>query len=165
MLGTAVQLDLAATYLDSEFRDSCLADPKHPLPQPEPGCTGPASATSKACSCRARRSSSCRSGAQYTLDLPNTGQLILRGDYSHQSRIYFSAFEVTELSQEGYGWAKARLAYVAPGASWQLAAFIDNITDEEVISNATYIADIVDSTITGNMAPPRTYGVQFKVQF
>ena len=42
---------------------------------------------------------------------------------------------------------------------------VDNITDEEVISNATYIADIVDSTITGNMAPPRTYGAQFKVQF
>jgi iron complex outermembrane receptor protein len=104
-------------------------------------------------------------GAQYTLDLPNTGQLNLRGDYSHQSRIFFSAFEVTELSQEGYGWAKARLAYVAPGGGWQLAAFIDNITDEEVISNATYIADLVDSTITGNMAPPRTYGVQFKVQF
>jgi len=96
---------------------------------------------------------------------PEVGQLILRGDYSHQSRIFFSAFEVTELSQEGYGWAKARLAYVAPGAGWQLAAFIDNITDEEVISNATYIADLVDSTITGNMAPPRTYGVQFKVQF
>src|SRR5918995_1619679 len=41
LLGTAVELDLAATYLDSEFRDSCLADPKHPLPQPQPGCTGP----------------------------------------------------------------------------------------------------------------------------
>ena len=37
LLGTAVQLDLAATYLDSEFRDSCLADPKHPLPQPRAG--------------------------------------------------------------------------------------------------------------------------------
>ena len=165
LLGTAVQLDLAATYLNSEFRDSCLADPKHPLPQPDPGCTGPSQRNLEGLQLPRAPELKLSVGAQYTLDLPNTGQLILRGDYSHQSRIFFSAFEVTELSQEGYGWAKARLAYVAPGASWQLAAFIDNITDEEVISNATYIADLVDSTITGNMAPPRTYGVQFKVQF
>jgi len=165
LLGTAVQIDLAATYLNSEFRDSCLADPKHPLPQPEPGCTGPSQRNLEGLQLPRAPELKLSVGAQYTLDLPNTGQLILRGDYSHQSRIFFSAFEVTELSQEGYGWAKARLAYVAPGAGWQLAAFIDNITDEEVISNATYIADLVDSTITGNMAPPRTYGVQFKVQF
>ena len=165
LLGSAVQLDLAATYLDSEFRDSCLADPKHPLPQPDPGCTGPSQRDLEGLQLPRAPELKLSVGAQYTLDLPNTGQLILRGDYSHQSRIYFSAFEVTELSQEGYGWAKARLAYVAPGGGWQLAAFIDNLTDEEVISNATYIADIVDSTITGNMAPPRTYGVQFKVQF
>jgi len=103
--------------------------------------------------------------AQYSLDLPNAGQLILRGDYSHQSRIFFSSFEVRELSQQEYGWLKARVTYVAPDSHWQLAAFIDNITDEKVISNATYIADIVDSTITGNMAPPRTYGAQFKYHF
>jgi iron complex outermembrane recepter protein len=165
LFGTALQVDLAATYLNSEFRDSCLADPKHPLPQPEPGCTGPSQRNLEGLQLPRAPELKLSVGAQYTLDLPNTGQLILRGDYSHQSRIFFSAFEVTELSQEGYGWAKARLAYVAPGAGWQLAAFIDNITDEEVISNATYIADLVDSTITGNMAPPRTYGVQFKVQF
>ena len=104
-------------------------------------------------------------GAQYTFGLANAGQLLLRGDYSHQSRIYFSAFEVEELSQESYDWLKARAVYLEPNGRWQLAAFVDNITDEEVISNATYIADIVDSTITGNMAPPRTYGVQFEYQF
>ena len=120
LLGTAVQLDLAATYLDSEFRDSCLADPKHPLPQPEPGCTGPNQRNLEGLQLPRAPELKLSVGAQYTLDLPNTGQLILRGDYSHQSRIYFSAFEVTELSQEGYGWAKARLAYVAPGG--QLAA-------------------------------------------
>ena len=165
LLGSAVELNLAATYLDSEFRDSCLADPKHPLPQPDPGCSGPNQRNLEGLQLPRAPELKLSVGAQYTLDLPNTGKLILRGDYSHQSRVYFSAFEVTELSQEGYGWAKARLAYVAPRGSWQLAAFIDNITDEEVISNATYIADIVDSTITGNMAPPRTYGAQFKVQF
>jgi iron complex outermembrane receptor protein len=165
LLGTAVQLDLAATYLHSEFRDSCLADPKHPLPQPQPGCTGPSQRNLDGLQLPRAPDLKLSVGAQYTLDLPNSGQLIMRGDYSHQSRVYFSAFEVTELSQESYGWAKARVAYVAPGARWQLAAYIDNITDEEVISNATYIADLVDSTITGNMAPPRTYGAQFKVQF
>src|SRR5690606_17170072 len=41
LITPAFQLDFNATYLDSEFKDTCLADPKRPLPQPEPGCTGP----------------------------------------------------------------------------------------------------------------------------
>ena len=159
------QIDLNATYLDSEFKDTCLADPKHPLAQPAAGCSGPNQQNLDGLRLPRAPELKLSVGAQYTVDLSGGGKVILRGDYAHQSRIFFSAFEVDELSQQGYGWVKARIAYVPGGGRWQIAAFVDNATDEEVISNATYIADLVDSTITGNMAPPRTYGAQVRYEF
>ena len=165
LITPAFRLEFGATYLDSQFKDTCLADPKHPLPQPAAGCSEANQQNLDGYQLPRAPEFKVSLGAQYTIDFANAAQLILRGDYARQSQVYFSAFEVKELSQEAYDWVKARVVYVAPQGRWQLAAFVDNITDEEVISNATYIADIVDSTITGNMAPPRTYGMQFKYQF
>jgi iron complex outermembrane recepter protein len=159
------QFDFNATYLDSEFKNTCLLDPKHPLPQPAAGCSGPGQQNLEGLQLPRAPKFKMSVGAQYTFALADGGKLVLRGDYARQSRIFFSAFEVEELSQKGYGWLKARVAYLRPGGRWQFSAFVDNATDEKVISNATYIADIVDSTITGNMAPPRTYGAQVKYQF
>jgi iron complex outermembrane receptor protein len=165
LITPALRLEIGATYLDSQFQDTCLADPKHPLPQPAAGCTEPNQQNLDGFQLPRAPEFKVSVGAQYTFALANAAQVILRGDYTRQSRVYFSAFEVEELSQDSYDWMKARAVYVEPQGRWEVAAFIDNITDEEVISNATYIADIVDSTITGNMAPPRTYGAEFKYQF
>src|SRR5690606_17259552 len=114
-----------------------------PLPQPEPGCTGPNQQNLEGRQLPRAPEFKMSLGAQYTFTLGNGGKLILRGDYARQSRVYFSAFEVRELSQEGYGWLKGRVAYLHPGGHWEFSAFVDNATDEDVISNATYIADIV----------------------
>ncbi|MEP7244518.1 MAG: TonB-dependent receptor [Gammaproteobacteria bacterium] len=159
------QFDFNATWLGSEFKDTCLADPKHPLPQPAAGCTGPGQRNLQGLQLPRAPKFKMSVGAQYTHPFNDGSKLVLRGDYARQTRVYFSAFEIQELSQKGYGWLKARVNYVRPGGRWQFSAFIDNATNEEVISNATYIADIVDSTITGNMAPPRTYGAQVRYQF
>lgn len=164
LLSRNFEVDLSATYLDSQFEGTCLADPKYPLVTPEAGCTGPSQRNLEGFQLPRAPEFKFSIGAQYTFDLGNSGDLTFRGDYSHQTRVYFSSFEVEELSQEPFGWLKARVTYAAPSGHWDLAAFVDNITDERVISNATYIADIVDSTITGNMSPPRTYGLQLRVR-
>jgi len=161
----AFQLDLSATYLNAEFRDTCLADPKYPLPQPQAGCSGPSQRNLEGFQLPRAPKFKAGLGAQYTVSLRDGAQLILRSDYARQARVYYSAFEIGELSQKGYDWLKARATYVFPSGAWKLSAFVDNATDERVISNATYIADIVDSTITGNMAPPRTYGAQIQYAF
>ncbi len=161
----ALQIDLNATYLDAEFRNTCLADPKFPLPLPESGCTEVNQQNLAGNQLPRAPKFKTSLGAQYTQQLGDLGELVFRSDYVHQARVYYSAFEVGDLSQKAHSWLKARVTYVHPDGHWTLAAFIDNATDERVISNATYIADIVDSTITGNMAPPRTYGAQLQYEF
>jgi iron complex outermembrane receptor protein len=42
---------------------------------------------------------------------------------------------------------------------------VDNVTDEKVITNATFTGDIIDSIAVGNMAPPRTFGIQVDYRF
>lgn len=160
-----LQVDFSFTYLDSKFQDTCLADPKNPLPAPQPGCTGPGERNLDGFQLPRAPKLKLAVGAQYEFDMGDRGRLVLRGDYAWQKRVYFSAFQVRDLSQKAYGWSKARLTYIAPGDDWRLAVYIDNITNEKVMSNATYIADIVDAPIFGVMAPPRTYGVQASINF
>lgn len=164
-LAPEFEVDVNATYLDSQFVNTCLADPKHPLPTPAAGCSGPSQQNLDGNKLPRAPEFKTTLGAQYTFTTPDSGQFIVRGDYAWQSRVYYSAFQVLELSQKSYDWFKARATYVAPSGAWQIAAYIDNISNVKAITNATYIADIVDSTITGNMAPPRTYGVQLRVKY
>lgn len=165
LLSKNFQLDFGLTYLDSEFNNTCLADPKHPLPTPEAGCTGPSQRNIDGFQLPRAPKLKFALGGQFTFPLGNGGQLILRGDYSWQDKIYFSSFQVNELSERSYGWGKARLTYAAPRNNWRIAAFIDNIGDVEVMSNLTYSADLVDGQLIGVMAPPRTYGLQFGIDF
>jgi len=164
-LTPAFLIDVGATWLDSQFVDTCLADPKRPLPAPQPGCTGVNQQNLDGFQLPRAPRFKFSVGAQYSIATANGGRIVLRGDYSRQSRIFFSSFEVAQLSQPSFDWLRARITYMLPGGHWQVAAFADNITNERVISNATFIADLVDSTITGNMAPPRTYGVQLSVRY
>ena len=165
LLTPEFEIDFGATYLDSAFKDTCLADPKYPLPAPQPGCTGPNQRNLDGFPLPRAPKFKMVLGAQYTADLGDAGRVILRGDYSLQSRQYFNAFKLEEMSQKKFGWLKARVTYVAPSETWKIAAFVDNITDEKVMTSMTYWADLADGITAGVMAPPRTYGVQASLSF
>ncbi len=160
-----LRIDAGLTLLDAVFKNTCLADPKHPQPAPDPGCTGPSQINIDGFQLPRAPEAKFSIGAQYTVPLASGAKIMLRGDYAWQDRIYFSSFEVLELSEPSYGWGKARITYVEPGNRWRLAAFVDNIGDAAVISNLTYSADLVDSQAIGVMAPPRTFGAQFSFNF
>ncbi len=155
LLGDNFVVDFAATWLDAEFANFSAEDPKarqlgiqvldgRRLPR------APELKTSL--------------GLEYTMDLA-AGSLAFRADYAWQDDVFFSAFNVSQLSQDAFGWGKLRVTYRPDSARWRLSAFVDNVSDEEVISNATFNGDIIDSTVTGNMAPPRTFGVEAYMKF
>lgn len=154
-LGRGLTLDFGVTWLDAEFANFMAIDPKAPQLglQNLDGNRMPRAPELK-----------LALGAEYALRA-GPGELVLRADYAWQDEVYFSAFNVPQLYQDSYGWAKARVSWIADSGRWRISAFADNLTDEEVISNATFNGDIIDSTVTGNMAPPRTYGVEFNYQF
>lgn len=114
-------------------------------------------------------------GAQYAFDLGDAGSLTVRGDISWQDQIFFAAFQNAEpvagspalsvLEQGAYTWLRARATYESENRGWYVAAFIDNITDATVITNAIFTGDIVGSRAAGNLAPPRTFGLEAGVRF
>ncbi len=151
VITSALQIDFAVTLLNSEFKDIALIDPKQPglgLQDLE-GNNMPRAPEYKFVL-----------GIQYEIDLGDSGSLMLRGDYSKQDKVYFSAFNLDQLGQDGYDWLKARASYKTNDEHWEIAAFADNITNEVVVTNATFNGDIIDSTVVGNLAPPRTYGLE-----
>ena len=155
-LTNALQLDFGFAWLDSKFTDLLIVDPKRPelgLLDLE-GNVLPRAPEIK-----------FNIGLQYTLPLESGASVTIRGDYAWQDEVFFSAFNVSQLRQGSYGWGKAKISYQNPDETWDISAFIDNIGDEVVANNATFNGSIIDSTATGNLAPPRTYGIEVSFRF
>ncbi len=148
----ALRFDANLTWLDAEFTSGALPDPKYPAlgVQQLSGKKLPRAPDLKAAV-----------GVQYEIALQEQSNVTLRIDYSWQDKIYFSAFNVAPLSEKSYGWLKTRAAYTGSDGRWSVAAFIDNATNEKVATNKIFNGDIIGSTVVGNLAPPRTYGVEF----
>lgn len=151
----ALRIDASVTWLDAQFTEGALPDPKFPAQgvQSLDGRKLPRAPEWKA-----------GVGAQYVASVSNGGTITLRADYIWQDEIYFSAFNVPQLKEDSYGWAKARLIYASPTGNWSLAAFIDNATGEAVATNKIFNGDIIGSTVVGSLAPPRTYGIELTLR-
>lgn len=151
----AFRIDLNATWLDAKFTDGALLDPKYPA-------LGVQSLSGK----RLPRAPKFKAGlgAQYEATLGNRGNLTFRADYTWQDDTYFSAFNIPVLHERSYGWTKARVLYSSPSETWTVAAFIDNATNEAVATNKIFDGDIIGSAVLGNLAPPRTYGLEFAIR-
>jgi iron complex outermembrane receptor protein len=114
-------------------------------------------------------------GAELRFDVPAGGALRVRADYTWQDEIFFSAFQSREplpgapalavMRQKAFGWLKGRVSYDDANGRWNLAAYIDNATDERVATNQIFTGDIVGARVAGNLAPPRTYGVELGYRF
>ncbi|MEP6549260.1 MAG: TonB-dependent receptor [Gammaproteobacteria bacterium] len=152
----AFRIDANLTWLDAEFTDGALLDPKYPAlgVQQLSGKKLPRAPDLKA-----------TLGAQYQFDLRDQSGITLRVDYAWQDRIYFSAFNVQDLSERSYGWLKGRATYTGTSGKWNVAAYIDNATNEVVATNKIFNGDIIGSTVLGSLAPPRTFGVEFNVRY
>jgi iron complex outermembrane receptor protein len=102
-------------------------------------------------------------GVRYDRRLARGGSVPLRIDYAYKGTYYldFSAAPETEwLRQGSYGVLNARLAYVAPGAKWEIGLWGANVTDE------AYYEDAVLTSVSSRVsfADPRTYGIDVKLR-
>ena len=152
----AALIDFAVTWMSPEFADYLAFDTKRPQlgTQDLSGNVLPKAPRWK-----------LALGAQYTVPVADVGDLTLRADWSWQDEIFFNAFEDPLLSQGSFSWVKARATFETADGRWRVAAFVDNLTDETVVSNAIFTGDIVGANVAGNLAPPRTYGVEIGFNF
>jgi iron complex outermembrane receptor protein len=146
LLTHSLRLEASATWLDATFTEGAFLDPKFPE-------LGIQSLDGK----KLPRAPEWKSvvGAQF-----EHGPITLRASYTWQDKIFFSAFNVSQQSQDAYGWLRARATYTSPSRRWSIAAYGDNLTDETVATGMIFSGSIIGSMAVGNLAPPRTFGVE-----
>src|SRR5690606_7848516 len=103
--------------------------------------------------------------AMYETPVGALGDLTLRADYSHRSKVYFDTFNHPRAVQEPFGLLNARvqldLAEPVAGANLSVAVYGKNLTDEAYPTFASPAA----GGIAMRSDTPLMYGVELKAAF
>jgi iron complex outermembrane receptor protein len=101
--------------------------------------------------------------AEYAVGLPGNSQLVLRGDYSYESKQFFDAANSTTAGsyQPGYGLANARITYVPARGDWSVALWAKNLGNTHYYQNVLILAP-TGLAVAGE---PLTFGGSFKFSF
>jgi len=97
-------------------------------------------------------------GAIYTIETHN-GSLDLGLNYNYTGRQYFSFGRIAP--QKAYSLVSGQVAWTAPGDRWTVTLWGKNLTDTQY----HYALGIAARGLTGNPAPPRTFGVTLSGRF
>ena len=103
-------------------------------------------------------------GAEYRAQLAK-GDLVFRGDARFVDDVWLTAFNTDHMKQDAYEWFRASVTYESAQGDWVLSAFVDNITDERIISAALITSALVGAPIAGAFEAPRTYGASVSFRF
>ncbi len=95
-------------------------------------------------------------GAQNSFPIAGGGELLLRGEYDHESRIYHQPGEPRAFSRAPTHLFNARLALRTADGRWSIAMFGKNLGDERYIGHAFPVLGEPRATIT----PPRIFGLE-----
>jgi iron complex outermembrane receptor protein len=97
-------------------------------------------------------------GANYTMPVGDDGEVIFNALLSHTGKVYFEADN--RLSQPGFTIVNGAIEY-KPNPNWGIELFVNNLTDKQY-----YVVAVGGSTGDhGELAAPRTYGVNLKFDF
>lgn len=164
MIGDRLSIDASATFVKSKIGTLALACPMTALPAcpgipgffPTGGATIDVSGNQLAQSPKF----SFTIGGRYTAPLAG-GELTASVNYAHKSTIYTQVYADTPpfdvLRQGPVGTLDASLRFEGGSKKWFGEIYMDNITDEDVLT-AGFV--IPPSGIYGSYAPPRTFGAR-----
>ena len=156
-----VQLDASMTHLNAEFTKGELTEPLRPAPiTQEPGSlvtdldglTLPRAPDWK-----------FQVGLQAEFSVASN-PLLLRLDYSWQSEIYYTVFNIDAASQDDYGVVNVRAEYQVDDR-WRVAMFGKNISDESYFTNQILTGTVYGAEFVGTLGAPKTYGLEVAFNF
>jgi iron complex outermembrane receptor protein len=107
-------------------------------------------------------------GAEYGF-VTSFGTITPRVDAFFSGKVQFLPDNYFTSTQKAYHLTNLRLTWVDPDSRWKAEAFVENVEDEDVISN-----DGLQSITLGQQGlepdnfvyyPPRTFGVRVGVNF
>jgi iron complex outermembrane receptor protein len=99
--------------------------------------------------------------AQYNWDLPDGARIWVRGEYSYQTRVYFTAVNDDIQTQAAYGLANFLVGWNSTNGRWGVDAYIKNALNQQyIIQTGSFSA-----TPAGTAGPPMTIGAQVSRKF
>jgi iron complex outermembrane receptor protein len=150
-----LQLDGTLSYLHSEYKDFVSADPGNLAAGPRNLAGNQLTQAPKF---------TMNAGMQYSW--PSLGgELTLRGEANHVSRVYFTAFNVNQVSQAANTKFNAFLTYRSGDDHWSGTLFARNITDKVTRANGLMSSAVVGAPVTGSVSAPRTFGATIGYRF
>ena len=140
-------LQVGLSFMDSKVKDILLPDlvtvVDHDLPQAPPF--------------------SANALARYELPIGN-GIASIQGDVYYTDDFCFTALCAPVEEEASYTVANARIAYGAGDGRWEVAAFVNNLFEEEYRVYA-FDSSLFAGVVAGVYAKPRTYGVTASFRF
>ena len=140
-------LQLGASFMDSEVKDILLPDlatvVDHDLPQAP--------------------SFSANALARYEFPLAG-GTASIQGDVLYTDDFCFTVLCAPVEAEESYTVANARIGYEAPDGRWEVAAFVNNLFEEEYRVYA-FDSSLFSGVVAGVYGKPLTYGVTASFRF
>ncbi len=144
---TGCMLQLGASFMDSKVKDITLPDlatvVDHDLPQAPPFAANAL--------------------ARYEFPL-GAGTASVQGDVYYTDDFCFTTLCAPVEQEASYTVANARVGYAAPNGRWEVAAFVNNLFEEEYRVYA-FDSSLFAGVVAGVYAKPRTYGVTASLRF
>ncbi|NOX49556.1 MAG: TonB-dependent receptor, partial [Gammaproteobacteria bacterium] len=102
--------------------------------------------------------------AQFTLPVGNNGRLRIRADSSYQSEVFNEPANIPSVTTDSVWRVNARAVYEQLEQGWEVALFVTNLTDAEVIAHGLPLLDALGFA-EAIYAPPREFGISFTKRF
>ncbi|MBB6123094.1 TonB-dependent receptor [Sphingobium subterraneum] len=104
--------------------------------------------------------------ASYTIDLGSGGSLVPAVQSRYESARWLSDSFLPETHVGSNTRTDASLTYNAPGDHWSIAAYVNNIENDDVPSNVFLNSSHpIIPFVSATLRPPRTYGIRARVNF
>ncbi len=100
---------------------------------------------------------------QHTFQLGDSAVLIPRLDYVYRGKVFNNIANTEEIAQDAYDLLNVRLLYGPASGSWDIAAFVTNLTDEEFLDHGLITGSFGFNI--GIPGRPREWGLTAQYRF
>jgi len=155
-----IQLDFSGAWLHSAYHNFSTPDPSRPELITPSNPTGTVVLDGNQLT--QAPEFSANGGLQYKISVGD-GSLTARGEVVYQARVYFTPFNVNQVSRAPNTKLNAFLTY--DRAKWSASLYGRNLTGKRTIGNALIASSVVGYPVIGTFDPPRTYGIELAYRF
>ena len=101
----------------------------------------------------------------YTFEPVSGYEATVGADYSYRGRVFFNEYNNGYNSQRSVGTLDASASFGPAMRSWKAFFYINNLTNETIVSGATIYAGTLGASRALSYAPPRNFGAGLSYQF